>query len=98
MIEKWQTILGLRSWNIKTSGVHIDQIDYNGEDYFIAIERNFKEKEATIYHDIELDEQSIVHELLHIVYPEQEEDETFAEYELSIDLLSKIRIQNERRK
>ena len=98
MIEKWQAILGLRSWNIKISGVHIDQIDYNGEDYFIAIERNFKEKEATIYHDIELDEHSIVHELLHIVYPEQEEDETFAEYELSIDLLSKIRIQNERRK
>jgi len=98
MLEKWQTILGLQSWNIKTSGVHIDQIDYNGEDYFIAIERDFKEKEATIYHDIELDEESIVHELLHIVYPEQEEDETFAEYESVIDLLSKIKIQNERRK
>jgi len=39
-----------------------------------------------------------VHELLHIVYPEQEEDETYAEYESSIDLLSKIKIQNERRK
>jgi hypothetical protein len=98
MIEKWQGILGLRSWNIKTSGVHVDQIDYNGEDYFIAIERDFKEKEATIYHDIELCEHSIVHELLHIVHPEQEEDETFAEYEAAIDLLSKIKIQNERRK
>jgi hypothetical protein len=98
MLEKWQTILGLQSWNIKTSGVHVDQIDYNGENYFIAIERNFIEKEATIYHDIELDEESIVHELLHIVYPEQEEDETFAEYESVIDLLSKIKIQNERRK
>ena len=98
MIEKWQAILGLRSWNIKTSGVHIDQIDYNGEDYFIAIERNFKEKEATIFHDIKLCEHSIVHELLHIVYPEPEEDESFAEYESAIDLLSKIKIQNERRK
>jgi len=98
MLEKWQTILGLQSWNIKTSGVHVDQIDYNGENYFIAIERNFIEKEATIYHDIELDEESIVHELLHIVYPEQEEDETFAEYESVIDLLSKIKIQNEHTK
>ena len=98
MIEKWQDILGLRSWNIKTAGVHSDQIDYNGEEYFIGIVRNFKEKEATIYHDIELCEHSIVHELLHIVHPEQEEDETFAEYEAAIDLLAKIRIQNEHTK
>ena len=89
MIHKWQNRLGIQDWNIRTEGVHIDQIDYNGEEYFIGIVRDFKLKEATIYHDIALDELSIVHELLHIVHPEELDGETFDEYEIYIDLLSK---------
>jgi len=91
MIPKWQEILGIQEWNITTSGVHTDQIDYNGEDYFIGIERNFELKEAIIYHDITLGEVSIVHELLHIVYPEEEDGESYEEYEEFIDLLSKFK-------
>ena len=35
---------------------------------------DFKNKKGIIYHDIDLDEESIVHELLHVKNPEKDED------------------------
>ena len=51
-----------------------EQIEYNGEDYFVGIVRDFKNKKGIIYHDIDLDEESIVHELLHVKNPKKDED------------------------
>ena len=74
LIKKWQLTFGINDWEIKTEKIKPDQIEYNGENYFIGIERDFKNKKGTIYHDIDLDEESIVHELLHVKNPEKNED------------------------
>ena len=87
-IAEWLAYFELSKWLVLTEWIKPDQIDYNGETYFIAIERDFKKKYATIFHDVYLTEESIVHELLHIVYPKEQEGETYEEYEKWIDLVS----------
>ena len=80
LIDSWVKRLGLEDWRISTERIDPDSIDYNGEDYFVGIERDFDDRNAVIYHDIPLDEESIVHELLHICFP-QADDESYEEYE-----------------
>jgi hypothetical protein len=82
-ISKWQVYFGIDEWKISTERIDPDavSIDYNGHGYFIGILRDFDGKKATIYHDIELDEESIIHELLHIVFPKPNPDETYLDYE-----------------
>jgi hypothetical protein len=80
--------LGIGDWDIRTERIDAGQVEYDGEDYFIGIERDFEGRSAVIYHDIPLDEESIVHELLHIVFP-QVDDESYEEYENFIDRLTK---------
>jgi len=80
LIDSWVKRLGLEDWRISTERIDPDSIDYNGEDYFVGIERDFDGRSAVIYHDIPLDEESIVHELLHICFP-QADDEDYDEYE-----------------
>lgn len=87
-IYKWQVRLGLEDWDVRTEKIDPEQVDYNGEDYFIGIERDFDGRNAVIYHDIPLDEQSIVHELCHILFPE-EDGESHKNYERFIDEMSK---------
>ena len=88
-INSWMRYLNLTDWTVTMSKIEDpNQIEYNGETYFIAIERDFNNKKATIFHDINLTEVAIVHELLHIVYPKEQENETYAEYEEWIDLAS----------
>ncbi len=74
VIRYWQEIFDITDWDIRTKRILPEQIVYNGEDYFIGISRDFDKKEAIINHDIDLTEESIVHELLHIVYPEKNEE------------------------
>lgn len=74
LIRKWQSRFGISDWQIKTERILPEQIVYSGETYFIAIERDFDKKEGTIYHDIDLCEESIIHELLHVRNPEKDED------------------------
>lgn len=93
-IAVWMTYFKLSDWVVETERVDPKQIDYNGEKYFIAIDRNFKTKTAVINHDIDLCEESIVHELLHIVYPKEQQGETYAEYEEWIDLAAKEYCEN----
>ncbi len=82
-ISKWQHYFGIDEWKIFTEKLDSDavSIDYNGHRYFVGILRDFDGKKATIYHDIELDEESIIHELLHIVFPKPNPDETYLDYE-----------------
>lgn len=74
LINKWQLKFKINDWQIKTKRIKPEQIEYNGENYFIGIERDFKNKKGIIYHDIDLDEESIIHELLHVRNPEKNED------------------------
>ena len=72
-IRYWQEVLDIKDWDISTQRIYREQVIYNGEDYFIGISRDFDKKEAIINHDIDLTEESIVHELLHVAYPEKNE-------------------------
>jgi|TARA_R110000851_G_scaffold106449_4_gene225565 hypothetical protein len=74
LIKKWQLNFGITDWQITTEKIDSNQIIYNGETYFIGIERDFKKKEGIIYHDIDLCEESIIHELLHVKSPDKDED------------------------
>lgn len=72
-LKYWQDIFDITDWKISLKRILPEQIVYNGEDYFIGISRNYKEKTAVIYHDIDLTEESIVHELLHVACPTRDE-------------------------
>lgn len=74
LIKKWQLRFGINDWQIKAERILPEQIEYSGETYFIGIERDFDKKKGTIYHDIDLCEESIIHELLHVKNPEKDED------------------------
>jgi len=82
-IYKWQGHFGIGEWEIFTEKINPDavSIDYNGHKYFVGILRDFDAKRAVIYHDIALDEESIIHELLHIIFPRPNPDETYLDYE-----------------
>ena len=80
LIDSWAERLGVEDWDIRTERIDPRQIEYNGEDYFVGIERDFDGRSAVIYHDIPLDEECIVHELLHIAFP-QSDEESYQEYE-----------------
>lgn len=72
-IKKWQNKLEIQEWDITLESIHPEQIEYNGEKYFIGITRDFKTKTGVIYHDIDLYEEAIIHELLHVRYPTRSE-------------------------
>ena len=79
MIEKWKLLLRLHGWSITTKAIHPDQVTYDDdcppdERYFVGIEIDYKSKAGTIYHDRELTEKDIIHELLHVKYPDKSED------------------------
>ena len=73
-LQKWQCKLDIPNWKITTEQISPKQIQYNGEKYFIGITRNFKNKTGVIYHDVDLYEEAIIHELLHVRYPTRSED------------------------
>ena len=81
MLKEWMKILRLEDWNITLERIDPEQVEYDDESYFIGIARDFGQKSAIIYHDVDLDEESIIHELLHILFPAPQEDETYEDYE-----------------
>jgi|TARA_R110002020_G_C16059628_1_gene755341 hypothetical protein len=76
IICKWKDKLGISNWNITTEKIKPEQVIYNGETEFIGVcfDRKNQLKEAIIYHDCNLYEEAIVHELLHIRYPDKDEE------------------------
>lgn len=82
-IEEWQTKLGISQWDITTEKIDPKQVIYEGEKYFIGISIEWDNLSGIIYHDIDLTEESIIHELLHIRYPKENEEwinETTTQY------------------
>ena len=74
VISEWQTKLGITGWNIITERIDPEQVMYAGEEYFIGISIDWDNLSGVIYHDIDLTEESIIHELLHIRYSTENED------------------------
>ena len=84
MIQKWKTKLELSDWSISTIRIEPDQVvcDCPPEDcYFVGIYYIGSEKKGLIYHDRPLTEEDVVHELLHVKYPDWSEDQVNAETE-----------------
>ena len=78
MINKWLKKLELTEWTIELEPLSNEQVlcDCPKEDcYFIGIDRDFKNKSAVIFHDRDLTEEDIIHELLHIKYADWSEDQ-----------------------
>jgi len=79
LVNKWQSKLGLKEWSFTTEEIQPEQVTYGGyvpqkDRYFIGIEIDKENKAGTIYHDRELTEADIIHELLHVKYPNKSED------------------------
>lgn len=74
MIKEWQDKLKLDHWDITTEKIDPKQVIYDGEEYFIGISIDWDNLSGEIYHDIDLTEETIVHELLHIKFPTENED------------------------
>lgn len=76
-ISYWQKVLGLEKYTIITESISREQVtfpeDISDEDkYFIGI--SLKDNVATIFHDREMTQEDILHELLHLAFPEKSED------------------------
>jgi hypothetical protein len=79
LVNKWQSKLNLKEWNFITEEILPEQVVYNNDcpvkdRYFVGIEIDKENKVGTIYHDRELTEADIIHELLHVKYPNKSED------------------------
>lgn len=74
MIKEWQAKLQIPHWVITTERIDPEQVMYAGEDYFIGISIDWDNLSGVIYHDIDLTEEAIIHELLHIRYSTENED------------------------
>jgi len=74
MIKEWQDKLQIPHWDITTEKIDPKQVVYEGETYFIGIAIDWDNLSGVIYHDIDLTEEAIIHELLHIRYSTENED------------------------
>jgi zinc D-Ala-D-Ala carboxypeptidase len=91
-VLKWIRSLGIMDWFVKTERIDPRQVTYpddisETDRYFVGIEINEKEKNGTIYHDRPLEEDDVVHELLHVKHPEKDEDWINNETEKQIDMM-----------
>ena len=82
MIEFWKSQFYLQDWEIKNEPISIFQV---ADEYcrvgnqLVGIVKNAQDKVATIYHTRKLREEDIVHELLHVRYPDWSEDQVNVE-------------------
>ena len=74
IIKEWQTKLDISHWDITTEKIDPEHVMYEGENYFIGISIDWDNLSGVIYHDIDLTEEAIIHELLHIRYSTENED------------------------
>jgi hypothetical protein len=78
-IEHWKTVLEINNWDIICSTIDENQVvdslmgNTHGHE-FVGIERNFQTLTGIIYHTRPLDEEDIIHELLHVRYSNWSEE------------------------
>ena len=78
LVDKWQSKLNLKEWRFTVQEILPEQVVYDNDclvkdRYFVGIEIDQENKTGTIYHDRELTEADIIHELLHVKYPNKSE-------------------------
>ena len=78
LIYKWQDNFQLTEWKFLTQEILPEQVVYNNDcpdedKYFVGIEIDQQNKTGTIYHDRDLTEADVIHELLHVKYPNKNE-------------------------
>ena len=71
LLKKWQALLGISDWIIFCESISknqvVDEIEDNTYGHeFVGIYIDFKNKTGTIFHTRELNEEDILHELLHV--------------------------------
>ena len=93
VINKWQDKFQLTDWEFTTQEIKPEQVVYDedcpDEDkYFVGIEIGHIKKTGIIYYDRAITEEDIIHELLHVKYPDWSEDQVNEETEI---LLNKSR-------
>ena len=74
LLKKWQALLGISDWVILFEPISenqvVDESEGNTSGHeFVGIQINFKKQIGTIYHTRKLNEDDIVHELLHVAFP-----------------------------
>ena len=86
MIDKWIAKLGLTGWTITTEAIDKKSVTYaedvpDSDKSFIGIQIDKESMQARIYHDRPLTDVDVVHELLHVKYPDWSEDQVNIETE-----------------
>lgn len=87
-IKFWQKYLELLDWSVVSEKIKKEQVLYDidvpkDDQYFVGVHINNCDKVATIYHDRELNDEYVLHELLHVKYPKFTEDQVNKEcYEI----------------
>jgi len=79
-IRFWKEAFELNEWDITLKKIDPDSVTYPDDidecdRYYVGIEPHHIDKIATIYHDRDLTERDIIHELLHVRFPHWTEDE-----------------------
>lgn len=77
-LESWKGVLDLDDWIITTEAIAPEAVMYDPEipakdRYYVGVQADPEKRIATIYHDRDLTEEDIVHELLHVAQPEWSE-------------------------
>ena len=78
LLNKWQGKFQLTDWKFQTQKIQPNQVVYDSDcpdedKYFVGIEIDALKRVGTIHHDRELTEKDIIHELLHVKYPNKSE-------------------------
>lgn len=84
MVCHWIDVLGLKGWTITTEAIDKKSVIYEegvpeSDQYFVGVEIDREKMMACIYHDRPLNDEYVVHELLHVKYPDWSEDQVNAE-------------------
>ena len=94
MIDKWTKQLGLTQWSINTKKIDPESVTYPDDlpakdKFFVGIMSQEEALCATIFHDRDLTEEDVVHELLHVKYSDWSEDQVNKETERLLNQLKK---------
>jgi hypothetical protein len=73
-------MLDIRGWAVTIEAIDKKSVIYDSEipeedRYYVGVQVDRDTRIATIYHDRDLTEEDIVHELLHVKYPDWTEDQ-----------------------
>ncbi len=82
-IKFWQKYLELSDWNLLSERIDKSQVLYDSDipkedQYFVGVHVNSHDKIATIYHDRKLNDEYVLHELLHVKNPKFTEEQVNA--------------------